>query len=375
MSSTKTVVVYGASGYTGRLVCEYLREYHVPFIAAGRDKARIREALDLIPGINTVEHEVVEVEHEVGALSDLFAQAKVVCNTVGPFARFGPLVVEACIDAGSHYMDTTGEQDWLIECDETYGAEMASRGLLLSPGIAQMYTTGEIAANFCLDMKGLDTLDILVFWKGAPTIASTQTILVNAAMSKAYYLQQNEYVEWPSDGRLYDVTVPGQHQTELALPWGGTSHPIWFKHDPRVATVKALGGVFDRQLMQAVPVIVQSALEQVEGLTKDEKYATLSTIASSVQNQMPPRENPRINTSLDSVYASGPLGRAHCVIHGNCNYKQTALLQAFAAYSLLQQPPKRVGFASACQAFGHHELLGVLRSFGLVMEPILTVHR
>ena len=40
-------------------------------------------------------------------------------------------------------------------------------------------------------------------------------------------------------------------------------------------------------------------------------------------NEMPPRENPRINISLDSVHASGPLGRAHCVIHGNCNYKQT----------------------------------------------------
>ena len=88
---------------------------------------------------------------------------------------------------------------------------------------------------------------------------------------------------------------------------------------------------------------------------------------------MPPRENPRINTSLDSVYASGPLGRAHCVIHGNQNYKQTGLLQAYAAYSLLQQPPQRAGFASGCQAFGHRELLGVLRSFGLVMEPVLTV--
>ena len=91
-------------------------------------------------------------------------------------------------------------------------------------------------------------------------------------------------------------------------------------------------------------------------------------------NTMPPRENPRINKSLDSVHASGPLGRAHCVIHGNCNYKQTGLLQAYAAYALLQQPPKRVGFASGCQAFGHRELLGVLRSFGLVQEPVLTVH-
>jgi short subunit dehydrogenase-like uncharacterized protein len=375
MSSTKPVVVYGASGYTGRLVCEYLREFNVPFIAAGRDKARIQEALDLIPGINTVDHEVVEVDHEIGPLSDLFARAKVVCNTVGPFARFGRQVVKACIRAGSHYVDTTGEQDWLIECDETYGEEMAAKGLLLSPGTAQMYTTGEIAANLCLETPGLDTLDILVFWKGAPTIASTQTILVNAAMSKAYYLEQNEYVEWPNDGGLYDVTVPGQHQTALALPWGGTSHPVWFKHDPRVANVKALGGLFDRQLMQGVPLIVRSALERVQGLPEDEKYTALSTVASSVQNQMPPRENPRINTSLDSVYASGPLGRVHCVIHGNCNYKQTALLQAFAAYSLLQRPPSRPGFASACQAFGHRELLGVLRSFGLVMEPILTVHR
>ena len=375
MSSTKPVVVYGASGYTGRLVCEYLREFCVPFIAAGRDKARIQEALDSIPGINTVDHEVVEVNHEVGPLSDLFAQSTVVCNTVGPFARHGRQVVEACIRAGSHYVDTTGEQDWLIECDRTYGAEMAAKGLLLSPGIAQMYTIGEIAANLCLETPGLDTLDILVFWKGAPTIASTQTILVNAAMSKAYYLEQNQYVEWPNNGGLYDVTVPGQHQTALALPWGGTSHPVWFKHDPRVANVKALGGLFDRQLMQGVPLIVRSALEQVQGLPEDEKYTALFALASSVQNQMPPRENPRINTSLDSVHASGSLGRAHCVIHGNSNYKQTALLQAFAAYSLLQQPPRRPGFASACQAFGHRELLGVLRSFGLVMEPILTVHR
>jgi len=50
-------------------------------------------------------------------------------------------------------------------------------------------------------------------------------------------------------------------------------------------------------------------------------------------------------------------------------------MQAFAAASLLQQAPRRVGFASGCQAFGHHELLGALRSFGLVQPPVLTVQR
>ena len=370
--SAKKVVVYGASGYTGRLVCEYLREFNVPFIAAGRDKARIAEALETVPGIGTVEHEIVEVEHAVGPLSELLDGARVVCNMVGPFAQYGGEVVQACLNTGTHYVDTTGEQDWLIHAEATYGERMAAAGLLLSPGLAQMYTTGEIAAQLCLEEPGLDTLDILVFWKGAPTIASTRTILVNAALAKAYYLEQNAYAEWPADGGLYSVTVPGQHETGLALPWGGTSHPVWFSRDPRVANVKVLGGVFNRPLMLGVPQIVAAALAQIEDLPEQEKLRVLSEQAAAVMNQMPPREYTRINTSLDSVHASGPLGRAHCVIHGNCNYKQTGLLQAYAAYSLLQQPPRRAGFASGCQAFGHRELLGVLRSFGLVMDPALT---
>jgi short subunit dehydrogenase-like uncharacterized protein len=374
MSTDKPVVVYGASGYTGRLVCEYLREFNVPFVAAGRDKTRIADALSKVPGIDTVDHEIVEVAHDVGPLTELFTGARVVCNTVGPFAQHGREVVDACLNAGCHYLDTTGEQDWLIECDGQCGAQMAAKGLLLSPGISQMYTTGEIAASICLETPGLDTLDILVFWKGLPTVASTRTILVNAALSKAYYLEQNTYVEWPADAGLYDVVVPGQHEMGLALPWGGTSHPVWFRHDPRVANVKVLGGVFNRPLMQGVPQIVSAVVEQVKGLPRAEQYRILAEQAAGVMSQMPPREHTRINTSLDSVHASGPLGRAHCVIHGNSNYKQTGLLQAYAAYSLLQQPPRRAGFASACQAFGHRELLGALRSFGLVMEPILTVH-
>jgi short subunit dehydrogenase-like uncharacterized protein len=370
----KPVIVYGASGYTGRLVCEYLREYNVPFVAAGRDKARIQEAMDKVPGIDTVEHEIIEVAHDVGPLAELFEGARVVLNTVGPFAQYGREVVEACIASGCHYLDTTGEQDWLIICDEEYGQRMADQDLLLAPGIAQMYTTSEIAAQLCLEKPGVDTLDILVFWKGTPTVASTRTILVNACLSKAYYLEQNQYAEWPADAGLYDVAIPGQHEIGLALPWGGMSHPVWFKHDPRVANVKALGGVFNRPLMLGVPQIVKGVLAAIEGLPDSEKLRVINEQAAAVMNQMPPREATRINTSLDSVHASGPLGRAHCVIHGNSNYKQTGLMQAYGAYSLLQQPPKKVGFASGCQAFGHRELLGALRSFGLVMEPNLTVH-
>jgi len=328
-----------------------------------------------VAGIETANYEVVEVPHTTAALTKLFSGASVVLNTVGPFAKFGHEVVQACLAAKCHYTDTTGEQDWLITLEQEYGAKFGAASLLLSPGLAQMYTTGEIAAQLCLETPGLDTLDIAVFWGGSPTIASTQTILVNAAMAKAYYLQQNEYVEHQPDAGLYNLAIPGQHEMALALPWGGTSHPVWFKKDPRVANVKVLGGVFNKPLMLGVPQIVAAALEATKDMNPEDRYVALAQTAAGVMNVMPPRENPRINKSVDSVHASGPLGRAHCVIYGNCNYKQTGMLQAYAAVSLLQQPPKRAGFASGCQAFGHRELLGALKGFGLVQNPVLTVHQ
>jgi short subunit dehydrogenase-like uncharacterized protein len=369
--SKKPVVIYGVNGYTGRLVAEYLREHRVPFIAAGRDAKRIKEVLDKVPGIENAEYEIAEVEHTVEALTKLMKGAKVMCNMVGPFMKLGDEAVEACLNTGAHYTDTNGEQNWMMHAEEKWGAKFAAKNLLLAPGIAQMYTTGEIAANLCLETPGLDTLDILVLWKGFPTYASTQTIF-SILTANFYYLEQNKYVQWSPTAKS-EVIVPGQHETAMALPWGGTAHPVWFKNDPRVANCKAQGGVFARAVMEGVVQIAAVVEEQIKPLPKDQAEKKLSEMAASLQAGMPPRENPRENTSVDSVHASGPLGRAHCVIHGVCNYKQTGLLQAWAAYSLLQTPPKRVGFASGCQAFGHRELLGVLQQFGLVSEPVLTV--
>ena len=243
---------------------------------------------------------------------------------------------------------------------------MAERGLLLSPGVAQMYTTGEIAANICLETPGLDTLDILVLWKGSPTIASTRTIFVNAALSKAFYLEQNEYAEWPADGTIYEVAVPGNStRSGLALPWGGTSHPVWFARDPRVANCRALAGTTPGADGGRAEDRRGRARADRRPLDDEAKYEALSEQASAVMNEMPPRENHRINISMDSVHATGPLGHVHCILRGACNYKQTGLLQAYAAHHLVNGSPRRVGFASGCQAFGHRELLGVLQSFGL----------
>jgi Family of unknown function (DUF5938)/Saccharopine dehydrogenase NADP binding domain len=372
MSDKKPVVIYGVTGYTGRLVAEYLREYQIPFIAAGRDGKRIKEVLDKVPGIETAEYDIVEVEHTTAALTELLKGTKVLCNMVGPFAKLGSEAVEACLAAGVHYTDTNGEQNWMIQCDEQWGAKFAEKNLCLAPGIAQMYTTGEIAAQIALETPGLDTLDILVLWKGFPTYASVQTIF-SILTSDFFFLEGNRYVKW-ANGAKAEVVVPGQHQTALALPWGGTAHPVWFKNDPRVSNCKVMGGVFERLVMDNVVAMNAKIDADIRPLPPAEQQKALSEMAASVQAGMPPRENPRVNISVDSVIASGALGHKHVVIRGNQNYKQTGLLQAYFAHHLLQAPPKRYGFASGCQALGHRELLGVLQSFGLVNRPEVSMN-
>ena len=182
------------------------------------------------------------------------------------------------------------------------------------------------------------------FWKGFPTNASTADDPGQRRAPRRLPGAERSTSSGTRRGRPRTAaSSPASTSTALALPWGGTSHPVWFKRDPRVANCQALGGVFDRALMDGVPQIVAARSRSRPTHDRGRAGGRARPRPPPGQAQMPPRENPRVNNSLDSVHASGPLGRAHCVIHGNSNYKQTGLLQAFAAYSLLQQPPRRVG--------------------------------
>jgi len=163
--STKPVVVYGASGYTGRLVCEYLRELNVPFTAAGRDKDRIQAVMEKIPGIETADYDIAEVEHDVASLTDLFQGSQVVSNMAGPFIKFGGDAVEAALAAGCHYLHhrRAGLADGV---EVAVGQGFRRQGSAARAEHRADVPTGEIAANICLETPGLDTLDILVLWKG-----------------------------------------------------------------------------------------------------------------------------------------------------------------------------------------------------------------
>jgi len=363
MSNKKPVVIYGASGFSGRLAAEYLREYNVPFTAAGRNRAKITDVMNHVPGIETADYEIVETSGTVAELTKLFTGAKVVCNTVGPFIYYGPAVVEACLAAGCHYLDIAGEQAWHRQLEEQWSAKFAAKGLLIAAGMAYMSAPSDAAARWVLESGGIDSLEILTMFGGMPTFGSTQTIFA-VIQTEGYYLDQNKYKPWQRSVG-YETVVPGYVQTQLALSWGGFPHPVWYKDHPQAANVKSFGGLLNRQIMENVLATEKHYEKEIRPLPEAEQKKKLAEMANSVQTGTPPRENSREQRTIDVVAGRGSLATAQVVLFGTCCYKQTGLMQAFAAHRLLHEPPKKVGYASPAAAFGHREILRTLEAHGL----------
>ena len=107
------VVVYGASGYTGMLIMDWLIDQNIPFTCVSRNAKRTQEMMaQRVVRLESAKYEIIEAEHNVEALIKAFTGAKVVCNTVGPFVNFGAVAVEAALKAGCPHLDATGAQGY-----------------------------------------------------------------------------------------------------------------------------------------------------------------------------------------------------------------------------------------------------------------------
>jgi short subunit dehydrogenase-like uncharacterized protein len=141
MSKERKVLIYGASGYTGKLVAESLAQRNIPFYMAGRTQSRLETALKVVEERHgaPVDAEIAVASNTPEELIPLFQKVDVVINVSGPFMQIGWPIVESALEAGCHYLDTTGEQDWTNAINLKYGQAFADKGLLLCPACAFMW--------------------------------------------------------------------------------------------------------------------------------------------------------------------------------------------------------------------------------------------
>jgi short subunit dehydrogenase-like uncharacterized protein len=114
------VILWGASGFTGALVAEYLfEEYAVgkglKWALAGRNIPKLeRTRSTLAPGNDADNLPILIADSfDLTSLRQLAERTRVICSTVGPYALYGSKLVTACASAGTHYCDLTGEVHWI----------------------------------------------------------------------------------------------------------------------------------------------------------------------------------------------------------------------------------------------------------------------
>ena len=125
------IVVYGATGFTGRLVCEYLVERasdleDLRWAMAGRSIEKLEHVRDEIGGGGIPL--LVADASDPASIEAMAASTQLVLTTVGPYKLYGTPVVAACASAGTDYVDLTGEPHWMREMIDDYSTAAEESG-------------------------------------------------------------------------------------------------------------------------------------------------------------------------------------------------------------------------------------------------------
>jgi short subunit dehydrogenase-like uncharacterized protein len=157
------IAVYGATGYTGRLVAAELAGADVDFVVSGRNQAK----LDALQKELSLEAPARAARiDDPPSLRELLADCSVLIDCAGPFVRYGEPVLAAAVETGTHYLDTTGEQPYMRMAFERYGPEAARAGVAVVPAMGFDYVPGDMLASLtAAEMGELDELSLHYCWQ------------------------------------------------------------------------------------------------------------------------------------------------------------------------------------------------------------------
>lgn len=158
------IIVYGATGYTGRLVAEYLtRKSGLKWAMAGRSAGKLTEVRDLI-GAPADTPFVIADAADPASLDAMTKRTKVVLTTVGPYQLYGNELVAACVANGTDYTDLCGEPAWMRQKIDQHDAAAKASGSRI------VFSAGFDSIPFDLGVLMLQKHCIATFGAPAPRV-------------------------------------------------------------------------------------------------------------------------------------------------------------------------------------------------------------
>jgi short subunit dehydrogenase-like uncharacterized protein len=359
------IVLFGATGYTGELTARELAGMGERPVLAARDGARVRALADELGGLEWAVADVSRPE----SVRALVERGDVLVSCVGPFTRWGAPAVEAAIDAGAHYLDSTGETPFIRRIFEHWGPRAEAAGVVLLTAMGYDWVPGNLAAALALTdatpADGATRVAIGYFLTGAAGMSGgTRASAAGVFLEPSFAWRGGRIVTERSGARGRSFLVDGR--TRKAISAGSSEHFGLPPSFPALQEVDVylgwFGGASDALRAVALGVSVATRVPLVRGV--------LDEVVGRVVKGSTGGPDAEARAASGSVIVAEAVderghvaGRAH--LAGVNGYDFTAGMLAWGARAAAAGRLRGAGALGPVAAFGLEPLCEGVRAAGI----------
>ncbi|SNR47392.1 saccharopine dehydrogenase family protein [Blastococcus mobilis] len=363
---TARIVLFGATGYTGARTAEALVGRGARPVLAGRDPGRLAALAERLGGVETAHADVTDPRSVRGLLD----RGDVLITTVGPFLQLGRAAVDAAVEAGAVYLDSTGEPPFVRRVFEDDGVRAAANGAALIPAFGLDYVPGNLAAAHALAEAGdrAHRLDVGYSMSGVSGQAfsrGTLTSLIGVVSEPGFAFTGGRLETQGAGRRMWKFQIDGR--TRRGLSVGGSEHLTMPSLAP---TLREIGVHLDWFGPLTRPAHLLSPLTGLLGRVPGAPVAVqkLAGVIGRRVAEAPSQttvDGARTHTLAEVRDASGALV-SRVQVDGPEAYGFTAAILAWGATRAAEQGVLGTGAMGPVQAFGLEALTAGAAEAGLV---------
>jgi short subunit dehydrogenase-like uncharacterized protein len=344
------IILFGATGYTGRLTAEALVARDERPLLAGRSAERLTALAGELGGeLDTAVADVAKPE----SVRSLVEPGDVIVATVGPFARWGDPAAQAAIAAGATYLDSTGEPKFIRRVFERFGPDAERGGAALLTAFGYDFVPGNLAGALALREAGeaATRVDVGYYTRGGlgGMSGGTRASAAGAMLEPGFVWRDGIRTERGA-ARVREFQIGGR--TRPAISVGGSEHFTLPRIYPGLHEVNAYLGWFAHpRPMQAMSAL-NSGLARIPGVKRGMDALIERFVETSSGG---PDAEARAATGSEIVaVAYGPEGEelSTVEISGVNGYTFTGQVLAWGASAALAGGIEKTGALGPAEAFG-----------------------
>jgi short subunit dehydrogenase-like uncharacterized protein len=359
------IAVYGASGYTGRLVVRELVRRGLAHLLAGRTAARLRAAASDAGSDAPVRIAALE---DRDALRHALGDCAVVINCAGPFTRWGEAVVRAAVETGTHYLDTTGEQPYMHRIAQRWDQGARAAEVAVVPAMGFDFVPGDLLAH--LVARGREPLRDLVIAYSVQGFGATRGTLHSTLEAMKGDDLRYEDGAWLPAG-------PGPRRGVFTFPEPIGRAPVMKYPAGEIVTApthvntRRVTALIDTRAMVPHPALALAAPSVMPATARALRTPLRSALDVVVDRlpEGPPEAARRAARFTVVVVAAGEDGRVgRGVVTGSDMYGLTAAIAVEGAQRMSEPGFVAAGVLAPAAAFNPESFLDALGEHGVSYE-------